>query len=57
MQVIRYQWSEDGWSATFEGVEGMPFGPIPLPWTAQAPAAKVAADLRSRFEGALVERA
>jgi hypothetical protein len=53
MTVITLSKASHGWQAIFRGSATMPNDvPLPLPFTHQAPAEMVKADLRSRFPGA-----
>lgn len=51
--IITIDKGRQGWIATFRNSPDMPNGvALPLPFTAQAPAEMVRADLRSRFADA-----
>lgn len=53
MTVITISKSFQGWQAVFRNASNMPNDvALPLPFTHQAPAEMVKADLRSRFPGA-----
>lgn len=52
--IITLQNGPTGWSATFNGSATMPNGvALPLPFTSQAQAEMVRADLRGRFADAI----
>lgn len=53
MTIITLSKAHHGWQAIFRGATNMPNGvALPLPFTHQAPAEMVKADLRGRFPGA-----
>lgn len=53
-QTITIAKAACGWTATFSGSRVMPNGcTFPLPFTHEAPAEMVRADMRGRFPGAL----